>query len=77
MARFLENILYTPQQEGGRELWRNFVEGLITPDEVRDALLDRISAWLCGLSGVRLPPFDTWGAEDLVQSFEAVLFSRS
>jgi hypothetical protein len=71
---FFNDLLYTPQSEGGRALWACFATGLVTATEARDATLARFGTWLSHENASPEPPSESWVTPDIERAVERALF---
>jgi hypothetical protein len=71
---FFHAILLTPWDQGGRDLWEGFREGLITEEELRDATMAYFATWLSHANGVDEPSSETWSRAEINGQFELALF---
>jgi hypothetical protein len=59
---------------GARAYWSCFTQGLITTDELRNALLARLQTWVERETGLPAPHPDDWVSPQLEGDLDAVLF---
>jgi hypothetical protein len=70
---FLEKILYS---EDSRDLWSAFVQGLITSEELRNAILAYFATWLSHTNATQEPSAEIWCTAEVEQAFDSALFKQ-
>ena len=75
---FFMETLHKAQDQGGRDLWGCFVDGLITECELRDGTMARCATWLSHLNSMSdsEPSTETWCSSEIERDFELALFGR-
>jgi hypothetical protein len=53
---FFHEILHKDQRLGGRDLWGCMTAGVITEEEIRNAVMDRFVTWMLHENGIREQP---------------------
>lgn len=74
VAEFLEDLLFKSQANDGRDAWACLAAELITPEELRNAVLARLATWISHLNGIDEPSSDTWSTREIERTFDNAFY---